>query len=41
MIFVPVKKKLKNIPAKNFLFEKGPWPHQNAEVAWFLPRGSC
>ena len=35
LIFVPVKKSLKNIPVKKKLFEKGLWPHQNVEVAWF------
>jgi len=50
MIFIPViwvsfdfrpykKKSLKNIPVKKYLFEKGSSPHQNIEVAWFLPRG--
>jgi len=28
------KKKLKNIPANFFLFEKGPWPHIFADMAW-------
>jgi len=23
----------KNIPAKNFLFEKGPWPHLRSDLA--------
>jgi len=47
MIFVPViwasfdfrpcqKKKLKNIPAKKNLFEKGPWPTKT--LKW---HGSC
>jgi len=31
---------LKNIPAKNFLFEKGLWPHIFDDMAWGLPRGS-
>jgi len=35
LIFVPVKKKLKYIPAKKNLFEKGPWSHQNADCATF------
>jgi len=34
MIFVPVKKSLKNIPANFFLFEKGPWPHIFDDIAW-------
>jgi len=23
------------------MFEKGPWPHFMADLAWFWPRGSC
>ena len=52
MIIVPViwasfdfrpckKKKLKNILVEKILFEKGPWPHYSADLAWFWPRGSC
>jgi len=32
------EKSLKNISVKKKMFEKGPCPHQNVEVAWFLPR---
>jgi len=32
---------LNYIPVKYFLFEKGPWPHFMADLAWFWPRGSC
>ena len=30
-----VKKKLKYIPVKKKLFEKGPWPHYSADLACF------
>jgi len=40
LIFVPVKKKFELHPMKKKLFEKGPWPHFMADLAWFWPRGT-
>jgi len=37
----PCKKKIEKRPCKFFLFEKGPWPHYSAEVAWLGSRGKC
>jgi len=35
------KKRNWKTSCKYFLFEKCPWPHIFADLAWYSPRGSC